>query len=429
MAPPEADLVELRDPLHGPIAVNARELAVIDAPHFQRLRRVKQLGFAEHAFPGAVHNRYLHSLGAMHLAGRLFDALARSAPWLGGPERPRLRQTVRLAALLHDIGHPPLSHAAETLLPERSELPARAVPVREGRASHEDMTLALVLASGLTRVIERTMTPLGVTPGAVAALIETDLDAGDAFTVEGMDLRPLLHGLVSGELDVDRMDYLLRDSLFAGVSYGHYDLDWLVSQARAVPDGAVVRLGIDLRALPAFEHFLLARYHMFQMVYFHPKSDIYDAMLRQWLVAVGDAARFPGDPEAFIACDDAWLRARLLASDDPWARRIAEDRPLALAAELRHPLDGPTEEALASLMAREPEAIRLTARPVLSRYAQKPGHLRADPLLVVDGAHRVRRIEEVTDLYDRYDRTLRLERIYVPREARAAARASLAGEA
>jgi HD superfamily phosphohydrolase len=425
MSATRPDYVELRDPLHGPIQVTRAELAVIDAPHFQRLRRVKQLGFAEHAFPGAVHNRYLHSLGAMHLAGRLFDALALRAPWLGGAEGPRLRQTVRFAALLHDIGHPPLSHAAETLLPDRASLPARAVGERTGRASHEDMTMALILASGLTGVLERAGAADGVTPEAIAALVESHLEAGDAFSVEGVDVRPLLHSLVSGELDVDRMDYLLRDSLFAGVSYGHYDLDWLVSQARAVPDGAVVRLGIEQRALPAFEHFLLARYHMFQMVYFHPKSDIYDAMLRQWLGAVGDEARFPGDPEAFVACDDAWLRARLLASEDPWARRIAEDRPLALAAELRHPLDAATEALVTDLLAGEPEAVRLTARPVLSRYAQKPSHLRADPLLVVDDAGRIRRIEEVTDLYDRYERTLRLERVYVPRERRAAARALL----
>ncbi len=419
------DYVELRDPLHGPITVTRAELAVIDAPHFQRLRRVKQLGFAEHAFPGAVHNRYLHSLGAMHLAGRLFDVLALSAPWLRGPEGARLRQTVRFAALLHDIGHPPLSHAAETLLPDRAALPALAVAERTGRASHEDMTMALILASGLTEVLARAGAPAGVTPQAIAALVEPHLDSGAAFVVDGVDVRPLLHSLVSGELDVDRMDYLLRDSLFAGVSYGHYDLDWLVSQARAVPDGAVVRLGIERRALPAFEHFLLARYHMFQMVYFHPKSDIYDAMLRQWLAAVGDEARFPGDPEAFIACDDAWLRARLVASADPWARRIAEDRPLALAAELRHPLDAETEAVVVALLAREPEAVRLTARPVLSRYAQKPSHLRADPLLVVDEAGHVRRIEAVTDLYDRYERTLRLERVYVPRERRDAARAVL----
>jgi HD superfamily phosphohydrolase len=427
--PDNAELIELRDPLHGPIAASRAELRVIDAPHFQRLRRVKQLGFAEHAFPGAVHNRYLHSLGAMHLAGRLFDALARSAPWLAGAEGPRLRQTVRFAALLHDIGHPPLSHAAETLLPDRSALPVRAVGERTGQATHEDMTMALVLASGLTDVLSQAGEALGVTPSAVASLIETHLDPGDAFHVDGMDVRPLLHGLVSGELDVDRMDYLLRDSLFAGVSYGHYDLDWLVSQARAVPDGEALRLGIDVRALPAFEHFLLARYHMFQMVYFHPKSDIYDAMLRRWLAAVGDDARFPGDPEAFVACDDAWLRARLVASPDPWARRIALDQPLALAAELRHPLSAPIEAAVGDLLARHPEAIRLTARPVLSRYAQKPSHLRADPLLVVDSEQRVRRIEEVTDLYERYDRTLRLERIYVPRAERAAASALLSAAA
>ena len=416
-------VVELRDPLHGPIPLTAAELEVVDAPHFQRLRRVKQLGFADMVFPGAVHNRYLHSIGAMHLAGRVFDRLGLHMGWLSGAERARLRQTVRLAALLHDIGHPPLSHAAEALLPDREAL---AVPGRErarGRASHEDMTLKLILDSGLTAVLERSGAEHGVTPRHVAALIEDDVAVDPrTFVAAGRDHRPLLHGLVSGELDVDRMDYLLRDSYFAGVGYGRYDLDWLLSNLRPLADPSsarpTMRVGLDVRAVPAFEHFLLARYHMFQMVYFHAKSDIYDAMLRRWLDAVGPEARFPADPEAYVACDDAWLHSRLAASDDPWARRIREQRPLALVRELRVPLsDTRRAQVDAALQAAGVERIWLRAKPVLSRYARSPAHLRTDPLLVSDG-DRLSRIEEVTDLFGRYDRTIQLQRLYVDREQR-----------
>ncbi len=424
---PRETIVELRDPLHGPIGLSAAELDVVDAPHFQRLRRVKQLGFADMVFPGAVHNRYLHSIGAMHLAGRVFDRLAVRMEWLPAAERARLRQAVRFAALLHDIGHPPLSHAAEALLPDRSEL---AVPGREGatgRAGHEDMTLKLILDSRLTEVLARSGAPTGVTPRHVAALIEDDVEVdGEAFVAGGRDHRPLLHGLVSGELDVDRMDYLLRDSYFAGVGYGRYDLDWLLSNLRPLAEPSsgplAVRVGIDVRAVPAFEHFLLARYHMFQMVYFHAKSDIYDAMLRRWLDAVGGDARFPADPEAYVACDDAWLHRRLAASSDEWARRIRDQRPLALARELREPM---SEEARAAVDAALDgvglERIWLRAKPVLSRYARSPAHLRTDPLLVIDG-DRLRRIEEVTDLFGRYDRTIQLQRLYVDRSHREGAR-------
>jgi len=241
----------------------------------------------------------------------------------------------------------------------------------------------------------------------------------------------MLHAMISGEMDVDRMDYLLRDSYFAGVQYGGYDLPWLISKAIAVPDGEAMRLGIDIQALPAFEHFLLARYHMFQMVYFHPKSDIYDTMLRQWLASVGDEARFPSDPEAYIQCDDAWLMARLAASPSPWAQRVCTQDPLRLVVELRGGVDDQRADLLEAALAEAGlDSIRLTAQPVLSRYARAPAHLRTNPLLVRDGLNgdgspRYLRVEEVTDLFGRYEQTRRMQRFYVPPDQRAAAEAVL----
>ena len=91
--------MEIRDPVHGPVAVSTVEVAVVDSPWFQRLRSIKQLGFSEQTFPGASHTRFLHSIGAMHLAGKAFDAVFRNATWLTGDDRERLRQTLRLAAL------------------------------------------------------------------------------------------------------------------------------------------------------------------------------------------------------------------------------------------------------------------------------------------------------------------------------------------
>ncbi|PIE18020.1 MAG: phosphohydrolase [Proteobacteria bacterium] len=424
----QTPVIELRDPLWGPIPVNRGELAVIDMPIFQRLRGIKQLGFAELTFPGAVHHRYLHSIGAMHIGGKLVShVLGKTA--LSETERRRLTQLVRLAALLHDIGHPPLSHAAESLLPDREALTIMGRALGEGRATHEDMTLKLVADSDLTEVIDARFADVGIRAAHVAAIIgDHPGEQRDAFVILGLDWWPLLHAMVSGEMDVDRMDYLRRDSYFAGVEYGSYDQSWLISNALMVQDGRSARLGIGLRALPSFEHFLLARYHMFQMVYFHQRSDVYDQMLRNWLASVGDEARFPADPEAYARCNDAWLWARLAAFDDPWARRIREQRPYMLLTELRTEADRERREEIAAALAgADLHTLWITAKPVLSRYAQSPQVLRTNPMLVVDrkppfGHERRYRIEEVTDLFARYERTAVVERVYVAPEDRRRAR-------
>src|SRR5262244_3016118 len=131
--------MRIRDPIHGTLPVSADEAAVVDSVWYQRLRHVRQLGFGELAFPGATHTRHAHSLGAMHVASRLFDAAFASLE-LPDADRSALRRVVRAATLLHDIGHMPLSHASERIAPKRASLslPVWAVPDQEGQASHED---------------------------------------------------------------------------------------------------------------------------------------------------------------------------------------------------------------------------------------------------------------------------------------------------
>jgi HD superfamily phosphohydrolase len=420
--------IELRDPIHGPVAVHPAELAVVDSAAFQRLRGVKQLGFADRVFPGAVHTRYLHGLGAMHLAGRAVEALSKTAPWLSDASWERLCRLVRLAALLHDLGHAPMSHAAEALLPSRRALNLEGWFGAQGRASHEDVTTKLLVESELTGIIDRSFDSWDVHAVDIAVVLRGQ---SGRLVIEGVDCLPLCHALVSGELDVDRMDYLLRDSYFTGVRYGLYDLDWLLSHLRVVRDGDSARLGIDMRAVPTFEHFLLARYHMFQMVYFHPKSDIYDTLLQRWLAGDPGAARLPADPEDFVRCDDAWLSDRLAHSNDPWARRVRDRCPPSLVLELRGPDARARAEAGAQALTAEGlTGICLEARPVLSRYAISPAHLRNEPLLVWDArgsiVPKISRIEEVTDLFDRYDRTLQVARVYTLPEELDRARALLA---
>ena len=251
--------MHIRDPIHGAIAITADERALVDSPQYQRLRNVKQLGFADLAFPGATHTRYAHGLGAMSMATRVFDALA---PQLGldADDRDRFRQTLRLAVLFHDLGHAPLSHATEGIMPRFADLgvPYWAREPAERRADHEDYTLKLVLDSGLSAEIRGRFSGRGIEPAHVAGLICGKAPPGpDPYRSRGRDLLPVLRQVVSGELDADRMDYLQRDSFFTGVNYGKFDADWIVQNLMPVEREGRVWLGLLHRAVFAFEDFLL----------------------------------------------------------------------------------------------------------------------------------------------------------------------------
>ncbi|HZH77507.1 MAG TPA: HD domain-containing protein, partial [Archangium sp.] len=165
--------MRIRDPIHGTIDVSGEEKAVIDSRYYQRLRHVRQLGFGDLAFPGATHTRHAHSLGAMHVASRVFQAVAARSN-LPADVRARFSAAVRLAVLCHDLGHMPLSHASERIAPARASLrlPAWLDSVAEGeQATHEDFTAKLLLDSSLTPIIEEHYAPLGITPSAAVALI------------------------------------------------------------------------------------------------------------------------------------------------------------------------------------------------------------------------------------------------------------------
>ncbi|MCA9526051.1 MAG: HD domain-containing protein, partial [Myxococcales bacterium] len=146
----------IRDPLHGSIALTAAELAVVESRAVQRLRHIKQLGFADQAFPGATHTRFTHALGAMEMATRMFDAALPPDGPLSPAARARFRQLVRLSLLLHDVGHPPASHSGEAAMPARRALGLDLFSEAEQaeRATHEDFTLRFLLDSDLRRVLE-----------------------------------------------------------------------------------------------------------------------------------------------------------------------------------------------------------------------------------------------------------------------------------
>lgn len=412
--------LEIRCPIHGPIPVSGEEIKVIDSPYVQRLRGIKQTGFAELAFPGATHNRYTHSLGAFHLAGKAFDQIFGEFPWKSPEEGKKFRTILRMAALTHDIGHGPLSHAIEQAMPPRKDLNGG-----EGQATHEDYTIAIVQKSQLNRVLNEVY-GADIAP-AVVSLIKCKNERPELFKAgpENLNIFPALSSLISGELDVDRMDYMVRDSLYCGTTYGQFDRDWIFSNLLYQVVESQVFLALDSRALYAFEDFLLSRYHMYLIVYLHHKSVVYDEMLFQFLKSSNGQTKIPSDLDEYLYVDDYWLKSKLRESTDPWARRIIEQRPYRMILEVK---SDQTEEAKAyadeleqKLKSEGIDYFRSSSTGLLSKYA---GNKKSSgfPIYVIyrdprftsgfKPGTRYEKLSEATELYSRYKKSRIIDRIY-----------------
>jgi HD superfamily phosphohydrolase len=242
-----------RDPVHNIIRLRTDTdegelmMRLIDTPEFQRLRRIKQLGLGLYTYQGAEHSRFTHSLGAFHLMSRVLDRLG---------EKHQLnaqdRAAARAAALLHDVGHGSFSHVMEKVL----------------GFHHEKWTVEVVL-SDETEI------------GQLLRAYSTSLPQKVAAIIEGNFQPAALAQLVSSQLDVDRMDYLLRDSLMTGAKYGIYDLEWIINALAIDEDND--RIYVAARGLYAVEEYLQARYYMFRQVYFHRTLRSAEAVLRSIL--------------------------------------------------------------------------------------------------------------------------------------------------
>ena len=420
--------MEVRDPLHGAIAVAPDEVPVVDHPFVQRLRGIRQMGFSELPFPSAVHTRYSHSLGAMELAGRAFESVFRRDPFVTPGRRALYRQLVRVAALCHDLGHAPFSHCTEFAMPPLRALgidaydPGRVADRLDRTASHEDYTIAILTRSSLS---DRIRESFGFDGRHVAALVSGEVATPDDLFVDGgQDYRRILSQLISSELDVDRLDYLVRDSYFSGARYGEIDLDWLLSNLEwHVDDTGQVSLALDRRAIYAFDDFMIARYHMFVMVYFHHKSVVYEEMLKRHFTGPRCAYRFPDGVEAYLAMDDVHLHSWLRSYDDEWARRVVERRPYRRALEIH----GSAEEVAEVLRAAD----RLDAAGIDRLVAGSTGKLsrynvmgqkreKAPSIYVIDRApgrsQRAVSLMEATRVFERYQDERHIGRVYVPED-------------
>jgi uncharacterized protein len=285
----------LRDPVHGLIDLESDEAAIVPrllgAREVQRLRRIRQLGLTSLAFPGAEHTRFAHALGAAHVMRLLLARLRQidgDLPFWQRVTSDRARDAIA-AAFLHDLGHGPLSHLFEEAMP--------------GAHHHERWTERILLdpSSDVNQILVRHDPYL---PQRVADLIA------------GRHELPYLAKAVSGTFDVDRCDYLLRDAHATGVRHGEYDLPWLLRSLRfsdvptAAPPGSGLppapSLAIDgTKGLSAIESFLLARFFMFQQVYFHKSTRsaewMIGAILRRLISRLAAGDRIPGVPAALAS--------------------------------------------------------------------------------------------------------------------------------
>lgn len=406
--------VRIRDPIHGTITLSEQEKLLIDSRHYQRLRHVRQLGFGDLAFPGATHTRHSHSLGAMHVASRLFDALTARVE-LSPTSKDRFRAAVRLAVLSHDLGHMPLSHASESIAPMRQTLglPTWMGAGESPRASHEDFTARILLDSSLSSLIERVYGPMDLTPVQVAGLVTGHFPTQDSgFTDRGLDWTPALRAIVSGELDADRMDYLMRDSFFTGVNYGRFDLEWLLQNLSVEQREGRVVMALLRAGVFAFEDFLLSRYHMFLSVYYHHTSVSFDYMLRRYYEEAPGEFEIPADPEAFLECDDMALHLTLRRSKNEWAQRIVTRRGYRRVAQFTELDEDYDLDTLSNLLTGAGiDHFTIESRGVLSRYFDE-GH--GTSLFVIDRATgRLTEVSKYTPLYKRFASAVRLSRVYV----------------
>ncbi len=285
--------MEINDPIHGFIGLTDIEAKIINSQPYQRLRRIKQLSGGHFVYPTAEHTRFGHCIGVMYLAGisgkRLLDRMG-----LGDKKL----QEVRLAGLLHDIGHGPFSHVFEEVLLEKREM------------NHEDVTEWIILTSEVGDLIEAE----GISKKRIG-----DLVRGRQKTKKDR----IIAGIVAGQIDSDKMDYLIRDSFYCGVNYGLVDIHRLIDSIEISKE---YQMQFDIAARGALESFLVARYEMFLNVYYHKTVRSVEVMLVKLINAADNTLKLTSfsSPEEFLELDDMSLISRIRNIDPSESEDAAE---------------------------------------------------------------------------------------------------------
>ena len=268
--------LDIIDPIHDFVRVYDNELKIIDTPIFQRLRRIRQLSGAHLIYPGAQHTRFEHSLGVMHIASMAGQALAEK-----GVVSSDDIQNLRLASLLHDIGHGPFSHLFEEIFEEKRKI------------SHEDLGRDIILKTEIGDIISKN--------GFDKKLI-TKLAFGDSKL-------QFMNEIISGVLSADIMDYLLRDGYFTGAEHAKIDHHRLTHSLDVYKN----KLALDKSSLVNFETMMISRYQMFKAVYFHKTVRAGEVMLLEAMdLAEGELGLSSMNLDEYLQLSDDVILAKLL---------------------------------------------------------------------------------------------------------------------
>ena len=286
-------LLEITDPIHDFIRLNKTEHEIIDTPVFQRLRRIKQLSGAHLTYPGAQHTRFEHSLGVLHIASMAASSL-NSKGLMSNDDI----ENIRLAALLHDIGHGPFSHLFEEVLQRKKQ-------------SHEDVGKQIILKSEIGDIISKS--------GYDKKLIHN--------LAVGQSKMQYLNEIVSGALSADMMDYLLRDGYFTGAEHAKIDHHRLTHSLDVYKN----KLALDSSALVNFETMMISRFQMFKAVYFHKTVRAGEVMLLEAMSLAGNELGLSSlKMDEYVKLTDEVILEKLMSlpetsSDLKAARKIATD--------------------------------------------------------------------------------------------------------
>lgn len=268
-----------RDQIHGDIEFSDAEMKLINSKSFDRLRYIKQLGFAEYQFPSAVHTRYQHSLGVCKCVTDMYNAVIKNCPEF---YREGDLELLRMMALVHDLGHSPFSHASEELSDISHE--ERLVDIL--KYEKKNIILAHNYDCEAWDLINQVYNGEGL-----VYLSDTHLIA--------------LHSFMDGFIDADKMDYLERDSTNCGVVYGHFDRDALINNLTMIKgDNGIYNLALKQSGIQALEGFILARYYMFSQVYMNPEERILRFQYCEAMKELLPNGKYPDDIRKFLALDD-----------------------------------------------------------------------------------------------------------------------------
>jgi HD superfamily phosphohydrolase len=294
---------EIKDPVHGYVYITEAEKEIIDSYPVQRLRRLRQLAGAEYVYPGANHTRFEHSIGVMYLAGKVAEN-----PNISQIISEEEAEAVRIAGLLHDVGHGPFSHVFEHLLTKKLN------------KTHEDVTAWIIKHSELKDLLGR----LGYKAEDIAELAVGSLSMGG---------KAFLNQIIRSSIDVDKLDFVVRDTYHTGAEYGFVDVFRLI-HTFDVLDG---NLAVDMGALSTLESFIIARIESFKSIYFHRVGRAAQIMLATALEMADEELGLSSfkTPEEYLAMDDytVWAMLKNCKKSNPIIKNLERRRMLKCAYE------------------------------------------------------------------------------------------------